>query len=66
MFSNQMPPKEVIRQMLISIAVGACIAFITTLMQGLLGFLQHLNDPYVGSVGGVTYYLTRVVLHRNA
>lgn len=48
-----------LKQILISILVGATVAFLTTLLEGLLGLLQDPVTPAVGGVAGTTHYLLK-------
>lgn len=49
--------KATIKQVVISIFVGACIAFITTLLQGLLDYIRVLPEQITGVAGGMVYFL---------
>ena len=46
-----------IKQALISIFIGACIAMLTTLFEGLIAYLRALDPDTAGIVAGMTYYL---------
>lgn len=48
--------KENLKQALISILIGACIAFFTTLFQGALDWLTDYTRAGVSGVGGTLYY----------
>lgn len=44
------------KQVLVSIFIGACVAFLTTLFQGLAEFIQtHGNDIFAGTVATAVY-----------
>jgi hypothetical protein len=49
--------RETIKQALISIAVGASIAFISTLLNGLLHFVQTIPFDSASTVAGIAYYI---------
>jgi hypothetical protein len=51
--------KENIKQALISICIGAGIAFFTTLFQGLLDFMTDELRPAVAGVSSSLYYLLK-------
>lgn len=53
--------KETLKQAIVSILVGAVIAFLTSLMQGALDFLQGTDLTPAGSVGGMAYYIAKVI-----
>jgi len=46
------------KQAIISILVGACVAFVTTLLQGLADWLRGV-DYITGPMSGISYYLVK-------
>ena len=48
-----------IKQVLTSILVGASIAFITTLLQGLLNYFGHFDPGSVGAGSGMVFHLLK-------
>jgi len=48
--------KENLKQVLISIFIGAFIAFLSTLMDSLVDYLQGVRKYDVGAVAGVVWY----------
>lgn len=57
--ADKMTAGEAFKHALISILVGAIIAFITTLLQGLVDYLKHLNIEPLGAISGVLTYVVR-------
>ncbi len=51
--------KNTIKHAIISILIGAVIAFVTTLLEGLLSLLKDHTFNFAGLVGGMIYYLRR-------
>jgi hypothetical protein len=49
--------KETLKQIAISILVGAVTAFITTLLQGILDYVNHVQRDLIGGAGASVYYL---------
>lgn len=48
---------ETVKKALISILVGATVAFVTTLLQGLLGWISTQSWDFSGSVAAVAWFL---------
>jgi hypothetical protein len=57
--NNQMTPKEIWRQALISILIGAIISFLTVLFQGLLDLLKDLPAEVPGVLAGSGRYIIK-------
>ena len=51
--------KENIKSVLMSILVGACVAFMTTLFQGLADFLQSNATEIASGAAATLYHITR-------
>lgn len=49
---------KTLKPILISILVGASIAFLTTLFEGLLNYLRGFDPMSAGIAGGIVKYLT--------
>ena len=47
------------KQALMSIAIGACIAFITELAKGMVHFLQSIPTEPVAAGGGMLHYIIK-------
>lgn len=62
--AENLTTRQQIKHALISILIGAIIAFITTLLQGLVQWLQHVDLQPTGAVGGVGYYLLKLIHNR--
>ena len=56
-------PEQTVKHVLLSILIGACVSFLTVLLQGLLGVLQNLPPEFVGGLAGATKYLHAWKLH---
>ena len=48
-----------IKQVLVSILIGAIISFLTVLFQGLVGMLQNIPAEVPGSIVGMGSYLLK-------
>jgi hypothetical protein len=58
---QNIPPRERLKDVLISIFVGACVSFLTTLFSGILHFLQGIDPATAGGTVAMAKYLwTRV------
>lgn len=51
--------KEQYKQIFISIFVGACVAFFTSLFDGLLMFLRDYGNDLAGGAASTVTYLAR-------
>lgn len=47
------------KQAIMSIAIGACIAFITELAKGMVHFLQSIPTEPVAASGGMLHYIAK-------
>jgi hypothetical protein len=48
--------QEQLRQVLIAVLVGTAVTFLTSLLQGLIGWVGGIDDNIVGGgVGAITY-----------
>ena len=54
------------KQILISIFVGATVAFLTTMLEGLLDFFQGPEHPIIGGIVGAAHYFRRWKINLNA
>lgn len=52
-----------IKHVLISIFVGACVAFISSLAQGLVHALQSIDSGGTGGMVGMLTYLVKAARH---
>ncbi len=48
-----------LRQVLTSILIGSAIAFVTTLLQGLLDYFRHFDPGSVGAGSGMVYHFLK-------
>lgn len=48
-----------IKQALISICIGAIIAFLTTFLEGIIHILQNTENNIIGSVTGSLFYILK-------
>lgn len=51
--------KEQRKQILISILIGACVAFFTSLFEGLLDVLKNNGNDIIGGISSTIYYITK-------
>lgn len=51
--------RDQLKQALISVAIGAIVAFITTLLQGILDVLHANMDSIVGAAAAGFYHFAR-------
>ncbi len=59
-----MPVKDMWKQALMSILIGAAISFLTVLFQGIVDFLQNIPPEITGSLVGITRYITKWTSNR--
>lgn len=60
---QNMAPKEIWKQALMSILIGAIISFLTVLFQGLVDFLKNIPPEVPGALVGMTRYITKWTSH---
>lgn len=51
--------KEHIKQALLSILIGASVAFLTTLIEGLADFIRSNGEHIVAGIVSTAYYLAK-------
>ncbi len=52
--------RENLRQALMSIVVGACVAFMATLFDGLADFLRSNSESIIAGMSTTAYYLAKM------
>lgn len=57
MLNSPYMKREELKTALYSILIGACVSFITVLLQGLLGLLQGAEPAVFGSAAGILKFL---------
>jgi hypothetical protein len=60
-----MTTKEILKQTLISIAIGTIISFLTVLFQETITWLRHIQPEIPGTVVGIGKYLHTWNSHQN-
>ncbi len=52
---------ENLKQILISILVGATVAFLTSLLEGALSFLRGMDPSFYGGAAATIFHMRKIV-----